>query len=151
ARQDGRDIMAGEHVRAVILLDRFLASLGAPLRSDLYDLDERDGALIFSVPHAGTLLPPAIAARLTDAARGLPDTDWFVERLYDFADDLGATMLRATHSRYVVDLNRPPEDESLYPGQATTGLCPDVAFDGTPLYRDGEGISAADLAFRRAI
>lgn len=151
ARQDGRDIMTGEHVRALIPLERFLASLGAPLRSDLYELEPRDGPLILSVPHAGTLLPPALAARLTDGARGLPDTDWFVECLYDFAGELGATMLRATHSRYVVDLNRPPADESLYPGQATTGLCPDVAFDGTPLYRDGAGVAPEEVALRRAV
>ena len=151
ARQDGRNIMAGEHVRALVPLERFLASLGAPLRTDLYELEQRDGPLIFSVPHAGTLLPPAIAERLTDEARGLPDTDWYVERLYDFAGELGATMLRATHSRYVVDLNRPPENESLYPGQATTGLCPDIAFDGTPLYRDGAGIAENERIRRRTI
>lgn len=148
ARQDGREIMTGEHTRALIRLDRFLQSLGAPLRSDLYELHEGDGPLIFSIPHAGTLLPPDIAARLADSARGLPDTDWFVERLYDFAPDLGATVLRATHSRYVADLNRPPEDSSLYPGQATTGLCPSTEFDGAPLYRDGAPVGEEERARR---
>lgn len=148
ARQDGREIMRGEHARALVRLERFLDKLGGAPRSDLYQLDQRDGPLIFSIPHAGTLLPPAIAARLTDAARGLPDTDWQVERLYDFAADLGATVIRATHSRYVVDLNRPPEDSSLYPGQATTGLCPEVAFDGTPLYRDGDGVDEEERSRR---
>ncbi len=151
ARQEGRDIMAGEHVRAVVKLDRFLAALGLQMRTDLYELVQGDGPLIFSVPHAGTLLPPDIARRLADEARGLPDTDWHVDRLYDFASSLGATMLKATYSRYVVDLNRPPEGQSLYPGRATTGLCPEVAFDGTPLYRDGSKVDAQEIARRLAV
>lgn len=116
---------------------------------DLYAIRRGDGPLIFSVPHAGTYLPPAIDARLTDAARRLPDTDWHVDELYDFAPLIGATMIRANTSRYVIDLNRPPRDESLYPGQATTGLCPNVQFDGTPIYRDALPVPAKEVAARR--
>lgn len=116
----------------------------------LYDIQAGDGPLIFSVPHAGTDLPPDIAERLTPHAQKLPDTDWHVEQLYDFAAELGATLIRANVSRYVIDLNRPPQDESLYPGQATTGLCPPIEFDGTPIYLDGKEVPKEDVAQRRA-
>jgi len=116
----------------------------------LYDIQAGDGPLIFSVPHAGTDLPPDIAERLTPHARTLPDTDWHVEQLYDFAVELGATLIRANVSRYVIDLNRPPQNESLYPGQATTGLCPPIEFDGTPIYLDGKEVPEEDVVLRRA-
>lgn len=117
----------------------------------LYDIHAGDAPLIFSVPHAGTELPADIAAQLTPHARELPDTDWHVEKLYDFAPDLGATLIRANVSRYVIDLNRPPQDESLYPGQATTGLCPPIEFDGTPIYQNGREVPAGEVARRREI
>ena len=106
--------------------------------------------LLISMPHVGTHLPPAIAARLTDAARQVPDTDWHLERLYGFAGELGASILVATHSRYVVDLNRPPDNQSLYPGQDTTGLCPVDTFDKTPLYAAGDTPDDAEIDARRA-
>jgi N-formylglutamate deformylase len=93
-------------------------------------------ALLISMPHVGTHVPPALAERFTEEARHVPDTDWHLERLYDFADELGASVLVATHSRYVIDLNRPPDGASLYPGQSVTGLCPVDTFDDTPVYAD---------------
>ncbi len=104
--------------------------------------------LLISVPHAGTDLPESFADRLTAEARLLPDTDWFVDQLYGFAVDLGAGMLVARHSRFVVDLNRPPDGKSLYPGQATTGLCPTTLFDGSPVYRPCCEPDDADIARR---
>ena len=80
--------------------------------------------LLVSMPHTGTHVPDVLLRRMTPAARALPDTDWHLERLYDFVDALGASLLIATHSRYVVDLNRPPDDANLYPGQDTTPLVP---------------------------
>jgi N-formylglutamate amidohydrolase len=74
---------------------------------------------------------------MTDGALFLPDTDWHLEQLYDFLDALGASVLVATHSRYVVDLNRPPDDANLYPGQDATGLVPIDTFARTAVYRDG--------------
>lgn len=115
----------------------------------LFELRPGDGPLIFSVPHAGTDIPADIAAQLTPHARMLPDTDWHVEQLYDFAPELGAGMIRANVSRYVIDVNRPPQDESLYPGQATTGLCPPIEFDGTPIYLDGGSVPDEEVARRR--
>lgn len=106
--------------------------------------------LLISMPHVGTHVPPQLAARFTAEARHLPDTDWHLERLYDFADGLGASVLVATHSRYVIDLNRPPDGASLYPGQSVTGLCPVDTFDDTPLYADAaDAPGDAEIAARR--
>src|SRR5688572_30892507 len=80
--------------------------------------------LLVSMPHTGMFVPDELKERLTPVALQLPDTDWHLERLYDFLDELGASVLVATHSRYVVDLNRPPDGANLYPGQDTTGLVP---------------------------
>ncbi|CAO3409899.1 N-formylglutamate deformylase [Azospirillum largimobile] len=114
----------------------------------IFDLVQGDGPLVVSMPHCGTELSPGLAERLTDEALTLRDTDWHIPRLYGFATSLGATLLSARYSRYVVDLNRSSTGESLYPGQATTGLCPDTLFDGTPLYRDGQAPDAAEVAQR---
>ncbi|WP_042691196.1 N-formylglutamate deformylase [Azospirillum sp. B506] len=114
----------------------------------IFDLVQGDGPLVVSMPHCGTELSPGLAGRLTDEALTLRDTDWHMPRLYGFAGTMGATLLSARYSRYVIDLNRPPGGESLYPGQATTGLCPDILFDGTPLYRDGQAPDAAEVAER---
>lgn len=105
--------------------------------------------LLLSIPHMGTHVPPAIAARFTDEARQVPDTDWHLDQLYAFAVNMGASVLQATHSRYVVDLNRPPDNANLYPGQDTTGLCPVDTFDATPIYRAGQAPDEAEIAERR--
>lgn len=106
-------------------------------------------ALIVSMPHVGTALPPRIAAQLTGTARAVPDTDWHVDRLYDFAAAQGASLLIAHYSRYVVDLNRPPDDAALYAGQVSTGLCPSHSFAGEPLYLDARQAVAADQVQER--
>ncbi len=106
--------------------------------------------LLVSLPHDGTTLPNDIAARLTPEARRVPDTDWHVSRLYAEARALGASMLVPKFSRYVVDLNRPENDTSLYPGQNTTGLCPAVRFTGEPIYLDGQAPAEAEVHSRVA-
>ncbi|HEY5597709.1 MAG TPA: N-formylglutamate deformylase, partial [Kiloniellales bacterium] len=108
-----------------------------------------DTPLLVSIPHAGTYVPPEIVARLSPAARPLPDTDWHVDRLYDFLEEIGANVLCATHSRYVIDLNRPPDDTPLYPGADNTGLCPTTTFDEAPVYRNGAEPDGAEIAARR--
>lgn len=115
---------------------------------DIFTLHRGAAPLLVSLPHDGLELPPGFAARLTADAQRLPDTDWWVGRLYAFAHELGASVLKPRHSRYVVDLNRPPDNLSLYPGQNTTGLCPTIQFDGTPLYRDGQAPDEAEVAER---
>jgi len=107
-----------------------------------------DAPLLVSMPHVGTELPAGLADRLAAPARALPDTDWHVDRLYDFAAGLGASLLRARYSRYLIDLNRPPDDAPLYPGSAGTGLIPTILFDGTSLYRDGLAPDASEIAER---
>ena len=94
--------------------------------------------LLISMPHIGTFLPPDIKSRMTDEALRLPDTDWHVDRLYWFAVEMGASILMPTHSRYVVDLNRPQDDADLYPGQVKTGLCPLNTFSGDKIYKEDE-------------
>jgi len=95
--------------------------------------------LLISLPHDGSFIPDAIAARMHPAARRSPDTDWHVGRLYDpLARALGASLLRPVASRYVIDLNRPADGHALYPGQRETGLVSTIGFDGEPLYLDGD-------------
>jgi N-formylglutamate deformylase len=90
--------------------------------------------LLVSLPHDGSEIPADIAAAMHPAARSSPDSDWQVSHLYDFARELGAHVLRPRWSRYVVDLNRPPDGAALYPGRRETGLCPTVMFSGEPIY-----------------
>lgn len=104
--------------------------------------------LFVSLPHNGTRLPDELGVRMTPDARRVPDTDWHVDRLYAFAREMGASIIVPTHSRYVVDLNRPEDDVSLYPGQNTTGLCPVVQFSGQPVYLPGQEPTTAEITAR---
>lgn len=113
-------------------------------------LHQGTAPLLISMPHAGTYVPPELAARFTEEARHVPDTDWHMPELYAFAKEMGASILVATYSRYVVDQNRPPDGASLYPGQSVTGLCPVDSFDDTPLYLDPADVpDDAEVARRR--
>jgi N-formylglutamate deformylase len=115
---------------------------------ELFRFHGRFSPLVVSMPHTGTHVPEWLAPRLSAAARPLPDTDWHLERLYDFLDDLGASVLVATHSRYVVDLNRPPDHTNLYPGQDTTGIVPLDTFHREPIYLPGFPPSQEEVAKR---
>ncbi|HKS14777.1 MAG TPA: N-formylglutamate deformylase [Pseudomonas sp.] len=101
--------------------------------------------LLVSIPHAGLRLTPAVARGLVASARGLPDTDWHIPRLYSFARELGASVVAGEYSRFVIDLNRPEDDQPLYAG-ATTGLYPATLFDGQPLFADGMAPAAEERA-----
>ncbi|ATD67160.1 N-formylglutamate deformylase [Luteimonas chenhongjianii] len=114
----------------------------------IFQLQRGTSPLLVSLPHDGTHVPPEIGARLAPSARRVPDTDWHIARLYGIARTLGASVLVPSHSRYVIDLNRAEDDVSLYPGQNTTGLCPMVQFDGTPVYRDGAAPDADEVRAR---
>lgn len=108
-----------------------------------------EAPLLISIPHLGTEIPEAILAGMTPAARVLADTDWHVDRLYDFAPALGISVLGARVSRYVIDLNRDPENQPLYAGANNTELCPTSTFDEEPLYPPGGQPDAAEIARRR--
>jgi N-formylglutamate deformylase len=121
----------------------------APVAGDATHVCVRgDAPLVVSMPHVGTALPAEVAARLTPAARPLPDTDWHLPQLYDFLDALGATRIVAVQSRYLIDLNRPPDGSSLYPGRATTDLVPVQTFRGEPIWA-GQAPDADGVAHRR--
>jgi N-formylglutamate deformylase len=113
-----------------------------------FTLDRGSTPLFVSLPHDGTALSGEIEARLTPSARRVPDTDWHVSRLYAFARELGASMIVPAYSRYVIDLNRPRDNASLYPGQNTTGLCPVVQFSGEPVYQAGEEPTQKEISER---
>ena len=106
--------------------------------------------LLVSMPHVGTDIPDEVAACMTPAATGKQDTDWHLVRLYEFLGEMGASTLSARWSRYAIDLNRPPENTNLYPGQDTTGLCPVDTFHREPLYLEGRAPDQAEVRRRLA-
>ena len=109
------------------------------------------GPLVLSMPHVGTMLPPDVSVALNDVGRAVPDTDWWLDRLYaDIARTHDATIVRQNISRFVIDVNRDPTGVSLYPGKNTTPLCPLTTFDDVPIYRDGCEPDAQDIARRKA-
>jgi N-formylglutamate deformylase len=116
--------------------------------SPVFDLKVGTLPLLISIPHLGRIIPDELLAGYTDVARTVADTDWHLDQLYGFAAQTGATVLSARVSRYVIDLNRPPSGESLYPGQTTTGLCPTETFRGEPLYVEGKTPSPEAIAER---
>jgi N-formylglutamate deformylase len=115
---------------------------------DICTLIPGTAPLLISFPHSGTHIPAALAERMTEAALQRADVDWHLQELYAFARTLGASTLVAHHARYVIDLNRPPEDESLYPGQDVTGLLPIDTFRKEALYRPGQLPDAAETEVR---
>jgi len=116
----------------------------------VYTLHRGHLPLLISMPHAGTHIPDELGPCYAPQAHAVADTDWHLPILYAFARDMGASLLIATHSRYVIDLNRPPDDVNLYPGQDTTSLCPLDDFDRARLYLPGQQPDAAEIAQRRS-
>jgi N-formylglutamate deformylase len=117
----------------------------------LWDLTQGDAPLIVNVPHAGRHVPDALALRMQPQARTLPDTDWHVDELYRFVPATGTTLVVATHSRYVVDLNRDPSGALLYAGADNTELCPTRTFSNDPIYLRGEVPGEQEITARRAM
>ncbi len=113
--------------------------------TDLFEFHSGHLPLLVSIPHAGTKIPDNIFGRFSNAGKKLPDTDWFVPRLYEFVKDLGAYLIVANYSRYVVDLNRPPDDKNLYEDEKGSGLVPMALFDGSPLYAAEEPFTEEDI------
>lgn len=116
---------------------------------DLFRFKSGESPLLINVPHAGVHVPAAIAKAMTEAGLALPDTDRHVDTLYEpVADQLGASLLVATHSRYVVDLNRSPTGESLYPGRFVTPIVPVETFEGESIYQFGRAPSTSETLRR---
>lgn len=107
--------------------------------------------LVISVPHCGIEFPSEITDLFhPDLVAAPDDTDWFVHDLYDFAPELGITVIHARYSRWVIDLNRDPSDISLYSdGRLTTALVPTTTFTGRPLYVDEASVPDAGEKRRR--
>ncbi len=100
-----------------------------------YDLHEGTSPLLISMPHSGTRLTAEVKKAMTAQAKLLPDTDWYIPEIYSMATDLGASVLRANYSRYVIDVNRSLDDVPLYSSK-TTGLFPDILFADEPVFAD---------------
>jgi N-formylglutamate amidohydrolase len=117
---------------------------------DIFTLQAGNSSpLIISSPHSGITVPDAIKDTFTPAGHDLCDTDWHVDKLYsDYVSANDATFIRANYSRYVIDLNRPPDNQALYPGQAKVPLCPDFTFREEPIYQDGLAPDEREIATR---
>jgi N-formylglutamate deformylase len=130
-------------------MTRDMPSDASPWTPDWLVVRRGSAPLIVSLPHTGTTIPADIAETLISPWLARKDTDWWIEKLYAFAAELDATLIRTTLSRTVIDVNRDPSGVSLYPGQATTELCPTTTFDGEALYRAGQAPDATAIAARR--
>ncbi|MFC0350002.1 N-formylglutamate deformylase [Undibacterium danionis] len=104
--------------------------------------------LLISMPHVGTQIPPDVLAKMNPVAEYKADTDWHLPLLYNMREALGASLIHAEYSRYLIDLNRPSDDMNLYPGQDTTGLCPVDTFAKEALYRPGQNPDANEIQRR---
>jgi len=119
------------------------------LTHDWLTVKRGQAPLIVSFPHTGTTLPAEYEERLVSPWLTRKDADWWIDKLYDFARELDATVIHTAISRTVIDVNRDPSGVSLYPGQATTELCPTTTFDGEPLYKTGREPAPDEIAARR--
>jgi N-formylglutamate deformylase len=119
------------------------------MNANHFSLHQGSTPLVLSLPHVGTTIPGELRARYTARALQVEDTDWHLERLYDFAKLMGASVIVPTISRYVIDLNRPPDDTPMYPGASNTELCPTHFFNGDSSYVDGGAPSIDEIARRR--
>ena len=115
----------------------------------IYTLHRGSGPLLISVPHVGTRIPVDQNHRYLPRALDVEDTDWHLERIYAFAKDLGASLIVPRYSRFLIDLNRAPDNTPLYAGTNNTELCPTRFFTGEPIYHDGQTPDAFEIARRR--
>lgn len=115
-----------------------------------FHLHQGSSALLVSMPHIGTEIPPELQNAYVPRALAVEDADWHLARLYEFLPALGASILRPRYARYVIDLNRPPDDAPMYPGASNTELCPTHFFNGDALYRPGGEPAPDERASRRA-
>lgn len=110
---------------------------------DLFSIKEATSPLvpiIISVPHSGTKFPAEIKNHYKKRMRKhIDDTDWYVHKLYEFASEMGITIIKANLSRWVIDLNRDPESAPLYnDGRLITTCTPTTDFFGNNIYKSSE-------------
>jgi N-formylglutamate deformylase len=120
------------------------------MNEPVFTLHRGTRPLLVSLPHVGRAIPPELRDRYVARAHAVEDTDWHLDALYGFARELGASVLVPQLSRFVIDLNRPPEDAPMYPGVNNTELCPTRFFTGDPVYREGQAPDAAEVQRRLA-
>jgi formiminoglutamase len=123
--------------------------MNAPAHHEWLSVHHGHAPLVVSFPHTGTEIPDSIETQLASPWLARKDADHWVDVLYDFAHEIGATTIRTALSRTVIDVNRDPSGASLYPGQVTTGLCPLETFDGEPLYKAGREPGPQEILRRR--
>jgi N-formylglutamate deformylase len=114
-----------------------------------FTLNHGTAPILVSMPHLGTHIPEELRGDFVLRALSVEDTDWHLDRLYNGLRTLDASVLRPQHSRYVIDLNRPPDDVPMYPGASNTELCPTRFFTGDPLYQPGREPSPQEVSRRR--
>ena len=114
----------------------------------IFDLQHGQLPILVSMPHNGTAIPQDIQNDMHPYALRVIDTDWYLDKLYSFANDLGCSIISPHYSRYVIDLNRPRNNESLYPGSDTTELCPTSQFDKRPIYLPGKEPTETEIKRR---
>ena len=122
----------------------------SPHNPPAFRLQQGRVPLLVSMPHIGIHIPLDLQSSFVPQALQVEDTDWHLDQLYNFLGDIGASVLMPSTSRYVIDLNRPPDDTPMYPGASNTELCTTRFFNGTPLYHAGAEPTAAERLRRRA-
>jgi len=118
------------------------------MTDDTFDFIQGRSPILISMPHNGTEIPLDIQANMCASAKKMVDTDWYLDRLYQFARERGCYLINPKYNRYVIDLNRPESDQNLYPGQDTTELCPTTQFDKQPIYLSDCEPSKQEIANR---
>ena len=121
------------------------------MNDPIFTLHRGSTPLLVSLPHVGTVIPEDQRARYAARALEVEDTDWHLNLLYGFVRERGASLIVPRHSRYVIDLNRPPEDAPMYAGVNNTELCPTRFFTGDALYLEGMAPDADEVARRRDV
>ena len=119
--------------------------------TDVFNLQQGSSPLLVSMPHVGTGIPPELQASYVPRALAVEDTDWHLYRLYDFLPGMGVSVIKPRYLRYVIDLNRPPDDVPMYPGASNTELCPTRFFNGDALYQPGQEPTSDECAHRREL
>jgi N-formylglutamate deformylase len=118
------------------------------MTANSFTLERGTAPLLVSVPHSGKTLPVWLQKRLVARALNVEDTDWHLENIYRFVLDQGASLIAPRYSRFLIDLNRPPDNQPMYAGANNTELCPTRFFTGDPIYKDGEAPEADEIQSR---